>query len=259
MKISIVTISFNQAEFLERAICSVVEQDHEDIEYIVVDPGSTDGSREIIERYRNRISKVIFEPDNGPADGLNKGFSTATGDVLGFINADDALLPGTLNYVANYFLEYKRMDVLLGAGFVIDEFDNVLRRILPSDFSIRRYVTGGFEFIQQGMFFRQAAFLATGGFNTDNRTSWDGELLLDMGLAGKRVGRCDENLGLFRIHNDSISGSGRLNEAYERDQARLFKKVMGRERRKIDDFSGLLYRFQKVIRAPLFYWRRMNK
>ena len=84
MKFSIVTISYNQAQFLEQAIRSVIEQDYPDVEYIVVDPGSTDGSREIIERYRDRIDRIIFEPDKGPADGLNKGFAQATGDVFGF-------------------------------------------------------------------------------------------------------------------------------------------------------------------------------
>ena len=93
MRVSIVTISFNQAEFLERAIRSVIEQDYPDVEYIVVDPGSTDGSREIIEKYRSRISKVILEPDTGPANGLNKGFAAATGEIFGYINADDAFLP----------------------------------------------------------------------------------------------------------------------------------------------------------------------
>src|SRR4029077_2212938 len=83
-RVSIVTISFNQAPFLERAIRSVLEQDHPDVEYIVVDPGSTDGSREIIEKYRSRIAKVILEPDRGPANGLNKGFAAATGEILGY-------------------------------------------------------------------------------------------------------------------------------------------------------------------------------
>ena len=92
MKVSIVTISFNQARFLRRAITSVLSQDYPDIEYIVVDPGSTDGSREIINAYGPRLASVIFDPDDGPADGLNRGFQLATGDVLAYINADDALL-----------------------------------------------------------------------------------------------------------------------------------------------------------------------
>ncbi len=90
MKVSIVTISFNQAEFLERAMRSVLTQDYPDVEYIVVDPGSTDGSRALITAQGSRI-KAILEKDNGPADGLNKGFASATGEIFGYINADDAL------------------------------------------------------------------------------------------------------------------------------------------------------------------------
>ena len=93
-RVSIVTISYNQAQFLERTILSVLDQDYPEIEYIVVDPGSTDGSREIIERYGSRISKVILRPDRGAADGLNSGFAEASGQILGFLNSDDTLLPG---------------------------------------------------------------------------------------------------------------------------------------------------------------------
>ncbi len=259
MKVSIVTISFNQAQFLERAMQSVIDQDHSDVEYIVVDPGSTDGSRKIIDRYCNSIHKVILEMDKGPADGLNRGFAEASGEVFGFINADDALLPGSMRYVADYFQSNPSVDVLLGAGYLIDNRDERLRPILPTPFSVRRYVTGGFEFIQQSMFFRRSAFYAVNGFNSENLTCWDGELLLDMGMAGKRISTCMKNLGLFRWHDDSISGSGRLNEAYARDRNRLFRKAMGRSRNSFDKVIGVLYRVEKWRAHPWFYGKRFVK
>ena len=77
MIISIVTISYNQAPYLERAICSIINQGYKDLEFIIVDPGSTDGSREIISKYRHIFKDIILEPDNGPANGLNKGFKKA--------------------------------------------------------------------------------------------------------------------------------------------------------------------------------------
>ena len=88
IKITIVTISFNQARFLDQAIKSVLEQDYPLVEYIVVDPGSTDGSREIIEGYRSSIDHIIFDRDEGPADGLNRGFSMAKGQIFGFRYSD---------------------------------------------------------------------------------------------------------------------------------------------------------------------------
>ena len=96
MKFSVVTISFNQRQYLMEALTSVLAQDYPAIEYIVVDPGSTDGSRELIESFRSRLDRVIFEPDQGAAEGLNKGFQQASGDIFGFLNSDDVLLPGAM-------------------------------------------------------------------------------------------------------------------------------------------------------------------
>src|ERR1039458_5622209 len=103
MRISIVTLSYNQRVFLREAIDSILQQDYPDLEYIVVDPGSTDGSRELLRSYGERISHVIFELDQGAADGLNKGFGQASGEIFGFLNADDFLLPGSLHRVAEFF------------------------------------------------------------------------------------------------------------------------------------------------------------
>ncbi|HSN21662.1 MAG TPA: glycosyltransferase [Usitatibacter sp.] len=82
-RITMVTISFNQARYLEACIGSVLAQGYPDLEYIVVDAGSTDGSRDIVARYAGRLAAAILEPDAGPADGLNKGFARATGEVFG--------------------------------------------------------------------------------------------------------------------------------------------------------------------------------
>src|SRR5690349_13082517 len=114
MKFTLVTISYNQAPFLERTIRSVIDQKYDDLEYIVVDPGSTDGSREIIEHFRPYITKTIFEKDRGAADGLNKGFSHATGELYGFLNSDDVLLPGALKEASKFFDTNPDIDVVSG-------------------------------------------------------------------------------------------------------------------------------------------------
>jgi glycosyltransferase involved in cell wall biosynthesis len=139
LRVSIVTISFNQAEFLERAIRSVIEQDYPDVEYIVVDPGSTDGSREIIEKYRSRISKVILDPDTGPANGLNKGFAAATGEIFGYINADDALLPGAISKGVAALRERPKADVVYGHCYIIDRQGQIVRRSRSVAFNLRLY------------------------------------------------------------------------------------------------------------------------
>lgn len=228
MKISIVTISFNQARFLEKAICSIIEQDYHNIEYIIVDPGSTDGSREIIENYKDKIDKIIFEPDEGPADGLNKGFSYATGDIFFYLNADDMLLPGALRSVEKEFQKFPRMDVLLAHGFQINAEGQRARKIFSTKWSPYLYAIGLAQAIQQATFFRREAFLAAGGFNQENRTCWDGELVVDMALAGAMVKLRHDFLGAFRKYPDSISGSGRLKAAYQNDRLRISRKILGR-------------------------------
>lgn len=227
-KVSIVTISFNQAEFLERAIRSVIDQDYPNIEYIIVDPGSTDGSRDIIERYRDRVTKVIYGPDEGAADGLNKGFAQATGEIFGYINSDDEYLPGAIRRVVAAFAAHPEADLIHGHGYSIDREGRILRRLRSSPFRLWLLMRGAVTQIQQATFFRREIFARAGGFNIANRTCWDGELLLEMACAGGKFLRINEYLGLFRMHEASISVSGQLNAEYQQDLHRMFERVLGR-------------------------------
>ena len=98
-KISIVTPSFNQADFIEETIRSVICQGYPNLEYIIIDGGSTDGSVEIIKKYEEYLSYWVSEPDRGQAHAINKGISRITGDIFGWINSDDMLLPGSLSTI----------------------------------------------------------------------------------------------------------------------------------------------------------------
>lgn len=246
--ISIVTISFNQARYLEAAIRSVAEQDHPAVEHIIVDPGSTDGSREIIARHAGRLT-ALLDPDKGPADGLNKGFAAARGEIFGYINADDLLLPGALAAVARHFGD-PAIDAILGRGIEIDGEGRPVKRLASSRFSLTAAAHGAMTFVQQGHFFRRQAFAAAGGFNIANRTSWDWELLIDMGLAGARIVNVPERLGAFRVYGDSITGSQRLAEAHARDQARLAEKILGRPPRPGDRALATLHRAWRLASHP---------
>ena len=129
MKFSVVTISYNQAQFLEQAMVSVLAQSGVELEYIVVDPGSTDGSRDIIERYRDRIAHVVYEKDDGPADGLNKGFALATGEIYCYLNSDDEFEPNAFQTIAAFFASHTETDVVCGHCWLIDEHERRLRRV----------------------------------------------------------------------------------------------------------------------------------
>lgn len=245
MKISIVTISFNQAQYLRQCIDSVLSQGIDNIEYIVVDPGSTDGSREIIESYGGKIIKV-FEKDAGPADGLNKGFAKATGDVFGFINSDDLLKHGSLNYVSKYFLKNPNVDVLNGIGDFIDENGDVIGLITPSVFSAWKYAYGAVTLFQQGTFFKANAFLNVGGFNPTNKICWDGELFVDMYMAGAKFQLTSSTFASFRMDGNNISSDSAYKLKLHVEHMRIFRKIMNRAWRSTDFYMAIFARLIKI-------------
>jgi glycosyltransferase involved in cell wall biosynthesis len=224
--LSIVTISFNQATFLEDCLLSVISQRVPNCQYIVVDPGSTDGSRDVLARYANRIDIRILEPDRGPADGLNKGFAAATSEIFGYINADDRLLPGSLEYVQQTFSSRPDVDVICGTIRIIDRMGRSSPRMRTADrFDFARYAAGICTVGQQATFFRRSAFEKAGGFNPENRITWDGELLVDMALAGASFITTTKILGDFRIYAESITGSNKHREQAHREHERIAEKI----------------------------------
>lgn len=259
MKISIVTISFNQARFLEQSIRSVIEQNYPDIEYIVVDPGSTDGSREIIERYSDRITKIIYEPDSGPADGLNKGFAQATGEIYAFINSDDFFLPGAFRIVTNAFLQAPHKDVLSGHSLIVDSTGTVVNRLFSRRYTPLRSVYGAAVLSQQSTFFRSTAYSRINGFNVSNPVAWDGELWMDLAMSGMRFGRINEFLSAFRISAESITGAGKLRDEYLSYRERMFKKVRGRAQLPMDKAIKFTFKSLEYIENPLALIDRLVK
>jgi glycosyltransferase involved in cell wall biosynthesis len=247
MKISLVTLSFNQRAYLQEAIDSVLSQGYRELEYIVVDPGSTDGSRELIQSYSDRVSHVVFEPDKGAADGLNKGFSRATGEVFGFLNADDVLMPGSLQVVADFFQQNQDYAMAFGNGIIIDGEGRKMRDWEARDFTVRRYFYGGAQFLQQSTFFRSAAYMRSLKFNIENKTCWDGELFVSMVNQGAKPGYIRKVLSGFRIHSSSISGSGRTQPQYNADCRRIFRDIRGREWSAKDDLLRFLYRAEGYL------------
>ena len=260
MKFSIITVSFNQAKYLEETIRSVIEQDYPDIEYIVVDPGSTDGSREIIERYRGKVSKIIFEADRGAADGLNKGFAQASGEIYGFLNSDDVLLPGAISRVAAHFRARPDTEILMGHEWIIDSEGRHLRNAYTDRFNPRAFAYGSGIIAQQSTFFRSGLFKKTKGFDVHNSIAWDAELFVDLLLATEKQLYVDDFFGAFRIHDDSISG-GRKAELRDQNCAyelARFERIMGRRWRRSDYLFWFYYRVRKYSLKPraLMEWLR---
>ncbi|WP_404783310.1 glycosyltransferase family 2 protein [Altericista sp. CCNU0014] len=256
MKLGIVTISYNQAKYLQQAIESVRLQNTDRLRYVIVDAGSQDNSREIILKNKERFSEILLEPDRGPADGLNKGFSKLEdAEILGYLNSDDVFAPGALDFVMNFFAENPKVDVLNGAIRIIDDRNRISWRGRTSDaFNLIQYSMGICTICQQATFFRRQAFQKAGGFNLENRTCWDGELMVDMALAKCKFATTQKVLGYFRIYPDSITGSNRFKVQYDLDRNRIDQKIFATS-------SNLHPRsFEKIYR--LFYkmnlWRHLQ-
>jgi glycosyltransferase involved in cell wall biosynthesis len=249
MKISIVTISFNQEQYLRQCIESILGQTGCEVEYIVVDPGSSDNSRALIESYGDRIIKV-FEPDNGPADGLIKGFAHATGDIYGFINSDDYLLPGALKNIADFFADQRNKAFVTGLGFTEDEF-GTRTRIRTDALTLNTMLHLSAVMFQQGTFFPAALYKQVGGFNSTNGTCWDYELFLRFLLAGATHSVIEQDVAVFRLYQGSISGSGRLEEKFYKEVDALYLEIKGRPRSWLDKIFTKALRIQRVIRRYL--------
>jgi len=258
MRFSIVTVSFNQVRFLESTIRSILDQDYPDIEYIVVDPGSTDGSRDIIERYRDRISRIVFEPDSGAAEGLNNGFARATGDIYAFLNSDDVLLPGAISRVAEYFRSSPETDMVLGHAWVIDSDGRWLRNSYTDKFDLRAVAYGGCVICQQSTFFRASLFKKTKGFNIANAVAWDAELFLELLQATRACYYADAFLSAFRVHRDGITGGGKMRAQRRAFALAQFETIVGRPWRSSDRLIQFFYLLRKYAMEPRSIVQRLR-
>jgi hypothetical protein len=197
------------------------------VEYIVVDPGSTDGSVEFLSSKRDQIDKLILEPDTGPAAGLNRGFQGASGEWGYFLNSDDAVLPRVFEKIEQVKSSHPSVDVILTDAWMVDEHLLPMRRLTARRPTTKTLALGLVPMIQQGMFFRLEAFRRIGGFNVHNKTCWDGELLIDLLSMGAKVCVLNEATALFRIHHKGLSGGGggmSHQQKYFSDRKRLAAK-----------------------------------
>lgn len=163
------TPSFNQSRFIEQTLQSVIGQHYPQLEYIVIDGDSTDGSVEIIRRYSSELKYWVSEPDHGQAAAINTGFSHATGEILGWLNSDDILFPGALDLVGEIFARFPQIAWLTGLGSIIDQ-DNHFIRVSPPAGKIPYFVKRGWYhgrllgFIrQESTFWRRELWLKVGG------------------------------------------------------------------------------------------------
>ncbi len=160
--VSIVTPSFNQASFLEETIRSVLEQDYPEIEYFIIDGGSTDGSVEIIQRYAHRLAGWVSEPDKGQTDAINKGFERCKGEVLAWLNSDDTYQPGAVREVVAFLQANPDVGMVYGDSNYINQDGQTLGRFPAAQTDYRRLRQGYVHIPQQASFFRASLWEQVG-------------------------------------------------------------------------------------------------
>ncbi|MFQ5736866.1 MAG: glycosyltransferase family 2 protein [Thermodesulfobacteriota bacterium] len=210
-RISIITPSFNQAGFIERTIESVLGQGYPDLEYIVVDGGSTDGTVEILKGYGGRL-RWVSEKDKGQSDAINKGIRMSTGEIVAYLNSDDVYMPGALHKVADYFGAHPGVMWATGKCRIIDLRDREMRGWITAykNFFLARYsynillIT---NFISQpATFLRRGLFDEFGLFDIHHHKVMDYDLWLRVG-GRYRPGFIDDYLAGFRVYPQSKTSS----------------------------------------------------
>lgn len=236
MKISIVTPSLNQGRFIKDAILSVLEQDYPDFEHIVVDGGSEDETLEILKKYSSKTDKLrwVSERDEGQSDALNKGFRMATGDIIGWLNADDRYLPGCFRKVAKFFEEHPEVDIVYGDYRFVDQAGNVIRLRKEIDFNLFILKYLHVLYIPSTATFFRRKIINEGNFlRVDYHYAMDYEFFLRLALNGYKFAHLSEYLADFRWHPESKSSKASRKQREEQERALA----------ELDPFMRLLNKF----------------
>jgi glycosyltransferase involved in cell wall biosynthesis len=200
--VSIVTPSYNQAPFLEATIRSVLEQDYPNIEYIIIDGGSTDGSLEIIKKYAGRLAFWSSEKDRGQTDALNKGFARASGDIMAWINSDDTYTPGAIHEAVESMQAHPEMGLVYGDANFIDDQGEVIGRFPAAQTDYRRLRQGYVHIPQQAAFFRGDLWRQVGPLDPSFFFAMDYDLWVRIAKQAPLL-YLSRTWANFRLHGDS--------------------------------------------------------
>ena len=216
--VTVVTPSYNQGQFLESTLRSVLEQNYPNLEYIVIDGGSTDNSVEILRVYSDRLAYWVSEKDKGQSHAINKGLARATGEFIGWLNSDDVLMPGAIYQVVSAFQKNPEVDAVYGRlGRIDDRNQNIPTPALPKDNVIFNNLYALDECVvnQAGCFWRRNMMDIVGLLNENLHYSMDYDYWMRMLLAGGKFMRLGDTLALFRLSSGSKTVGQTTNMALE--------------------------------------------
>ena len=225
-KISIVTPSFNQGKYLEQTIISVLDQQYPNLEYIIIDGGSTDQTMDIIKKYKHRLAFWISEPDKGMYDAIQKGFDRSIGDIMGWINSDDTLSIRSLFTAAEVFTDYAAIDWLNGLPNQMDEDGRIIAVGGLPRWNKYRYFQMDFKYIQQeGIYWRRKLWENAGSY-IDTKFSLAGDLeLWSRFFNHAELYYVNGILGTYRARKANQKSLEQIDE-YNRQAVELLEKLV---------------------------------
>jgi glycosyltransferase involved in cell wall biosynthesis len=248
MLVSIITPSYNQAPYLEETIRSVLAQDYPQIEYAIVDGGSTDGTLEIIKKYEEQLAWWVSEQDKGQTDAINKGFGRARGEILAWLNSDDTYEPGAIAAAVKYLQEHPEVGMVYGNCNFINESGRVIGTFNSAQTSYRLLRQGYAHIPQQTMFFRTELWRQVGPLDPSFYFAMDYDLWTRL-AARTEIKYVPQTWANFRLHTSgkTLIADDRcwpeMLRVHYRDGGSFFSVIVAK------------YYIRKLI-APLWNWRR---
>ncbi len=204
--ISIVTPSYNYGHFIEWTLRSVLMQGYPKLELIVMDGGSPDNTAEVMDKYRPWLKHAESEKDKGQADAVVRGFHHATGEIMAYLNSDDMLAPGALEFVAKFFREHPEVDMVYSHRVIVNDANHVTGHwVLPPH---NNWFMERWDYIpQETCFWRRSLYEKVGGIDPTYRFALDYDLFVRFMRAGAKIHRSNRFLGAFRVHEVSKTSS----------------------------------------------------
>lgn len=230
-KISIVTPSYNQGQFLEETILSVLNQNYPNLEYMVIDGGSTDQTVDVIRRYEDRLNYWVSEKDRGQVHAINKGLARCTGEIFAFINSDDVYLPGAFAAVAEYFEAHPDAEWVCGDTRMFGEGHEtkMIRAVIPK--SAAHCLSWAYKAPQPGHFWKRN--LLGSGFDEAWRYDFDHDFYVRLLLAGHKCEYIPKPLAGYRLHaaSKTVADSEEFDTEFDRSAEVYENRLHGADRR----------------------------
>ena len=246
--VSIITPSFNQAQYLEATIQSVLGQDYPRIEYIIVDGGSTDGSVDVIKKYEGRLAWWVSEQDKGQTDAINKGFNRANGEILAWLNSDDTYNPGAVSAAVKFLMDNPEIAMVYADCHYINEQGGVIGKFNSAQTDHHRLREGYVHIPQQTMFFRAKYWNELGPLDPSFYFAMDYDLWTRISARAPIKYLRGQTWANFRIHNFGKTSSAddrcwpEMLRVHYRDGGGFFSVIVAK------------YYLRKII-GPLWKWR----